>query len=170
MANSFHDFVKSHQETRAANWAEERDEWLRNLSSLYEQVESFLKEYVSKGEIRLKYRPVTLDEEEIGPYKAKQMVIMIGRKKVELDPIGRFVIGANGRVDVVGTRSQAQLLLVDRSAKDTRSLSRLPAAPLPSELAWKWVTQPPERKLVNLTKEMFHRLLMEVVNGEVNGQ
>jgi hypothetical protein len=167
-SDAFHDFVKSqHVDTRVPNWIEERDQWLRNLNSLYKSVESFLAEYVAKGEIRLKYRQVTLNEEELGRYKAKQMIITIGRKKIELEPIGRFVLRAYGRADIVGSHGRNQLLLVDKSARSTRSLAD--ASPKNS-LTWKWATPPPERKLKDLTKELFYRLLMEVVNGQVNGR
>jgi len=174
--SSFDDFVKR-QQGGSFDWTKERDEWLRNLESLYKQVESFLSQYVTSGEINLRYRAVTLNEEHIGSYEAKQLIISIGRSEIHLEPIGTFIIGAKGRVDIVGPNGRAQLLLVDKKAENTRSLIRVTVtlgekAPVPApqpaepvEYAWKCLTRPPARDLLDLTRESFHQLLMEVSNG-----
>ncbi|MFZ0705690.1 MAG: hypothetical protein WAM71_08825 [Candidatus Korobacteraceae bacterium] len=175
--NSFDEFVQHQQQQNAAvNWTKERDEWLRNLQRLYEEVEAFLAEYVKKNEIRLTYRPVSLHEEYIGSYEARQMLIGVGRSEILLNPVGTFIIGAWGRVDIVGPYGTAQLLLVDKSATTTRSLIRVEvkfgehaqvptSCSKPIELAWKLITAPPARQLLELSKETFYSVVIGVVNG-----
>jgi hypothetical protein len=181
--SNFDEFVRRQQEeTQVAaqvNWNEVRDEWLAQLDRLYSRVESFLSKYVDSKQLQYEFRPVEINEERIGSYVAKQMVLRIGRQEVDLVPIGTLLIGSRGRVDVKGPAGAAQLLLVDRKASDMRSLIRVtvtvgvggkpPVAPAkPSqEIEWEWkiVTRPPERRFVEITQQTFFDLIMEVANG-----
>ena len=54
----FDEFVKRQQtavEEGLVDWSKERDDWLRHLTELYEQTESFLAEYLDAGQIKLNY-------------------------------------------------------------------------------------------------------------------
>src|ERR1039458_4083230 len=164
---TFDEFVSQQQETdpetASIDWEKERDEWLRHLDRLYSMVESFLAKYVRSGQIRYEYRPVELNEENIGSYSAKQMVLRIGRQEVDLVPIGTLLIGSKGRVDVRGPAGRAQLLLVNSKVSDPRSLihvtvggGKLPSVPRKptKEIEWEWkiVTRPPERRFIEITR------------------
>jgi hypothetical protein len=177
----FDEFVKREQEaaagTASVDWDGEREEWLSYLDKLYKKVESLLRRYVSSGQIQLGYRSVELNEENIGSYAAKQMVLKIGPKSVVLEPIGTLLIGSKGRVDVIGPAGKAQILLVDSKSSGVASLIhvtvgvdwKLPAAPTKSrrEIEWEWkiVTRPPERKFIKITQQSLFQLIMEVANG-----
>jgi hypothetical protein len=178
---SFDEFVARQQPVEQdavpIDWEKERDEWLAHLERLYEKVESFLGKYVSSGQIRYEYRPTELNEEHIGSYSARQMVLRIGRQEVDLIPIGTLLIGSKGRVDVSGPAGKAQVVLVDNKVSDPRSLihvtasvgGKMPSAPVkPSrKIEWEWriVTRPPERRFIEITQQSFFDLIMEVANG-----
>lgn len=177
----FDEFVKRQQEATSdvasMDWDRERKEWLHNLDKLYKKVESLLDRYVSSGQIEREYRPVELNEEHIGSYAAKQMVLRIGRQSVVLEPIGTLIIGSKGRVDIIGPAGKAQILLVDSKASGPASLihvrvgvgGKLPVAPPKSrrEIKWEWkiVTRPPERRFIEITQQALFQLIMEVANG-----
>ena len=96
------------------DWAGMRDEWLRNLDSLYREIVGFLREYIDAGSISYSFSDRKLIEENIGEYLAKRMAIKIGRQRVSLVPVGTLLIACKGRVDVVGSAGRAQLLLLGR--------------------------------------------------------
>lgn len=180
---TFDEFVRGQQQNEAeaasVDWEKQRDEWLAYLGRLYSMVESFLAKYVSSGQIRYEYRPVELNEENIGSYSAKQMVLRIGRQEVDLVPVGTLLVGAKGRVDVRGPAGKAQLLLVDGKASGAASVffrvkvgagGRLLApseSPRGPEIEWEWkiLTRPPERRFIEITQKAFFDLIMEVANG-----
>jgi hypothetical protein len=176
---AFDEFVSSEQKgaaiDAAIDWGQQREEWLKQLERLYSKIESFLAKYTSAGQIRYEYRSIHLNEEYIGSYSARQMKLRIGRKEVDLMPIGTLIVGSKGRVDVIGPASIAQLLLVDSRASSTKSMVRVtvsvagkpravshPAPPKDIQWEWRIVTRPPERKFIEITQEAFFDLIMEV--------
>lgn len=177
----FDQFVAREQaaaaETATIDWDKQRDEWLERLDALYAKIESFLTKYLSKRQIRAEYVGLILNEENIGRYEARQMVIRIGRQQVDLVPIGTLLIGAKGRVDAIGPAATAPLLLVDKKVVSPASqvhvqvgvsgrLPEMPKARTPDiEWEWKILTRPPERRFIELTQQNFFNLILEVTNG-----
>lgn len=177
----FDEFVKRQQEGALAegriDWSEERDQWLARLEELYRKIESLLTRYISSGQITIRYRSAELNEEGIGSYQARQMVLRIGRQEVDLVPVGTRFIGFKGLVDVIGSAGKSTLVLANKSRVSAlpRVTVRIlsgglpPAEPAgaPEEIEWVWriLARPPERQLVELTPESFFQLLMEVTNG-----
>ena len=178
-ANAFAEFVASQQPTpedAAIDWAEERDDFLRNLQGLYDRIGDFLKEYVDNGSIRYSFSDMRLSEENLGTYPARRMDIRIGRKSIYLEPIGTLLIGNKGRVDVVGEVGRAQILLVDEKAHGPGDLIKvtvnlddeIPRPSMASEMksrTWKIVARRPRWSFVDLDKESFFDLLMEVAKA-----
>jgi hypothetical protein len=173
-------FVKRQQiasaEGERVDWTKERDDWLSYLNELYGQTESFLAEYIKSGEITLTYRDIELNEENIGSYRARQMILKIGRQEITMTPVGTLLIGAKGRVEVVGPAGRTRLVLVDSKAsgptiKVTVSIGgkREPplAEPAPKEIKWAWkiATSPPTIRYIELTQESLFQAFMEVANG-----
>ncbi len=164
-------------EVAAIDWENERDEWLEHLNSLHTKVKSLLIKYLRSGQITAESVQVILNEENIGLYEAPQMVLRIGGQQVNLVPVGTLLIGAKGRVDVIGPAGRGEILLVDRRASGPGSLVHVtvgtgrtpPPAPTksPKKIEWEWkiVTRPPERKFVEITQQSLFQLIMEVANG-----
>ena len=181
---TFDDFVRREQRSaqvlddQPIDWQAEKAEWLAYLDELFTMVDEFLKTYVAQGQVSIAYNQVELNEEFIGPYAAKAMTIRIGSKVIQLEPIGTNLIGTKGRVDVSGPLGNARLLLLRKAAKSASDLihisvsfnGQLPASPPsrpPAKPDWTWkiVLRPPTQRFVDLEKEAFLNLLLEVSNG-----
>jgi hypothetical protein len=175
-STDFGEFVKRQQTALAADWEKERDDWLGHLNELYDLTESFLADYIKTGQIKLNYRDIELNEENIGSYTARQMILKIGRQEITMTPVGTLLIGAKGRVEVVGPAGRTRLLLVDSEAsgpriKVTVSIGGKPDPPAveaaPEEIKWAWkiATSPPTIHYIELTRESLFQAFMEVANG-----
>jgi hypothetical protein len=174
----FDKFVASQQDADTeTDWEGVRDEWLRDLDSLYVKVREFLREYVADGSISYSFAAIQLAEENIGTYSAMKMDIKIGKQRVSLVPVGTLLIGSKGRVDAVGSAGRALILLVNQKARSAADLIKVtvnirgsapPSPPRqrqPISWAWKIATNAPHRKFVDLEKEAFLTLLMEIANA-----
>lgn len=60
---------------------------------------------------------INLNEEFFHTYKVQKMDIIISNLQVSIKPVARFVIGAAGRVDIIGPNATAKLVLVPEGAK-----------------------------------------------------
>jgi len=183
-STTFDEFVRRQSEEAkfsdetSIDWQARKAEWLRNLDFLYSQVTQYLKSYVDAGDIVIGFQTVNLNEEYIGPYSAQEMIITIGSKIIKLEPIGTYLLGSKGRVDVVGPFARARLILLDAEIKSLSELIHVsvsvagkqlsPPPPKPrsdSKLVWKIAVRPPMREVVELNKESFLDLLMEISNA-----
>jgi hypothetical protein len=176
----FDAFVKRQQalasEAAQHDWAKERDEWLDRLNELYTNIEDYLGNYIRDGAVSCNYRDISLTEEDLGCYQAREMVIKIGLQQITLKPLGTMFIGTKGLVEVVGVAGDAMLTLVN--SKLSRRMIKirtafggkieLPGQNIePTQISWSWKiqTKPPQIEYVELTKDSFLNLLMEVSNG-----
>src|ERR1700730_2424572 len=121
--SDFDAFVKAQQKSAQdadIDWNKERDAWLDHLDALYKKIEELLGDYVKSGQILLRYQEVQLNEEDIGTYSARRLIIKIGGKEIVLEPIGTQLIGTKGRVDVTGPAGSTRIMLVDKDAARPR--------------------------------------------------
>jgi hypothetical protein len=191
----FDEFIKRQQRNATAvaiNWDQQRNDWLARLSELYAKVEALLDSYIASGQIRLEYKKIELNEENIGSYTVREMILKIGRQDIVLRPVGTLLIGFKGRVDVEGPTGRRLIALVDSKAHGTADLVhvsvisqgrslRIPKKKLKPEekvaqvedridrqepeWAWRIVTPPPERRFVEITQQSLFQLILDVANA-----
>jgi hypothetical protein len=178
----FDEFVERQQGAGPIDWDRERDEWLAHLDALYRKIETMLGSYISSGQIKTAYKSIDLNEDDIGSYQARQMILWIGRQEVDIVPAGTRFVGFKGFVEVIGSAGKASLALANKDRQSTvpegphtrrlkeivrrhRADSELTAPLEKPEWVWKILPRPPGRNLDELTPESFFQLLMEVTNG-----
>ena len=81
------------------------------MQDLYERIESMLAEPIGQKALTLHRRPKQLTENYIGTYSADDLILVIGDEQVRFSPRGRNIVGAAGRVDVIGERGEATLIV-----------------------------------------------------------
>lgn len=182
--DDFDKFVERQQTKKIADtsidWAAERDEWLRLLDSLYESIESFIASYKSAGTANYRFDNIMLNEEDIGEYPARQMILKFGRQEVSFTPIGTRLVGTKGRVDVRGPAGKATLLLINKEVSTVKQLIKVTVVTpdemtkatfpkieneKPLERVWKIASPPPDMRFTDLTQEAFFEMVLEVVNA-----
>ena len=183
--SDFDSFVQRQQEISVAAKNEppfdpkkELADWIAHLNALYSNVRIYLADYLSDGSISLTTENKALTEEFSGPYIAPKMVIHIGLQDIKLDPIGTMLIGSKGRVDVIGKAGTSRLTLIDKNLTSFRQMVTVtvidPAKPPPpkttvsrQEIEWVWkiISRPPADGFIELNKESFLQMLLEVSNG-----
>ena len=177
---AFDEFVKRQQaasQISGIDWTKQRDEWLAYLDQLYTLIEATLHEYIASGQIRCSFKEIELNEEDIGSYVARQLVLKIGGQEIDFKPVGTLLIGMKGRVDVYGPAGTAIIVLVNSKAQGVHSLIHVsvsidgtpppPPPPEPSEdIKWEWkIVSRPERRFLPLTADTLYNVILEVANG-----
>lgn len=172
----FDKFIKRQKsqsvERAEVDWNARRDQWLKDVRELYAQVEEFLRKYVTSGDIVARHETIEVNEEKLGTYKAPSLVLRIGPQEVVLKPIGALVIGARGRVDLIGPKGRTRLVLVPKeSSKIEIRIAPVkinsPPEPEPPKTEWRWkiATSPPRITFTELNPDSLMDAIMEVANA-----
>ena len=93
------------------DWDDRKKKYVTAVNELYEQLQAMLAEPISQGIVTLQQRSKQLTESYIGTYAVDDLILLIGGEQVRFSPCGRNIAGAYGRVDVVGERNEATLIL-----------------------------------------------------------
>lgn len=102
---------KQKQGSPPIDWDQRRDTYIAAVNDLYTQVEAILVDPIKQKMIVCQRRAKDITESSIGTYVIDDLVLLIGDEQVRFSPRGRNIVGAAGRVDVVGDRGEATLVL-----------------------------------------------------------
>lgn len=78
-------------------WDKAVKEYVQDVAQLLDQIESWLKAADPTFPVK---REKTILYEEFGEYEVPRLKFFVRNHKVEIEPIGRCIIGALGRVDI----------------------------------------------------------------------
>jgi hypothetical protein len=146
-----------------------RDQYLSRVAMLYKQVKKWVEDFDPKAQIA--EENITIKEEPVEPYQATVLVINRPNYKiVRLIPRGRWIIGAEGRVDMksdLGTETLIYVLeggpaiRIDELTENGKVLNEGKSRPLAKDVAegWVFVQNRQISMLPSLDSNLFHRLL-----------
>ena len=170
------DQAKANQATNEIDWNKTREDWLRELCDLYSRMEKYLKKYTDKDQIRIRRAKVHLSEDHLGTYEAETLTFLIGNEKVVAKPIGTLLIGAWGRVDLVGARGSLRIVLLEKGGPTIRTRIEIGGKPeedvgrsmLPGSVVdkrgWYIATLPPNVTTTALSADAFRDAIMELAD------
>ena len=105
-------FRKKAKRSGASNSSKIRQQWIRSVKSLYDDIETkFLARLIKDKVVTISRRPKTLFEEALGEYSIDDLIINVGNESAEFSPKGRLIVGAQGRLDLEGERGVVTLVL-----------------------------------------------------------
>jgi hypothetical protein len=151
-----------------------KQQYIKWINELYGQV----KKWVGTKNLVTKEKEVELNEELLGKYKVPGLLIeeKKGKKIAELKPAGALIIGAMGRVDVIGELDRANLVYMEPSGpgiviteKVTGEEPQRPSRPLfrgVDRSGWYWIESARLGRAKPVTQELFIDLLTEVSDYE----
>lgn len=180
-AKTFDEFVKrrlneakTSESSKDIDWNKTREDWIQSLRDLYSKMEQFLKKYTEAGQIQITRDKVQISENYLGSYEVERLTFRIGNDKVIAKPIGRLMIGAAGRVDLIGARGTLRLVFLEKGGPAIRtkieiggrveeesSQSLVPGNNI-GERGWYIATLPPRVTTTALSADAFRDALVEL--------
>lgn len=168
---------KKSEKIKEINWEKRKEDWLLKLNELYADIESWLNDF-EQDVVSINYIDKEINEEHIGIYTARKMILRIADEQVVLDPVGTLLIGAAGRVDMRGKNGQVKLVLVPASStgveikvqikgkeESEREIQQTKKNNDNEEMVWKIATPPPSINYIELDSDSFSDALLEVIGG-----
>ena len=163
----FEEFL-SQQELEKVNslidYEVEKETWLSNIDEFYNLIRGFVSNYIKQGKIIEEQKTIKLQEDNFGEYQVQQLILKIGKKRLIFKPVGRFVVGCNGRIDLDSSLGSVRFLLVPKDFDKPSTFFMGDFSPQ-TEWCWKIATPPPQVSYLELTEQSFFEALMEVANA-----
>ncbi len=152
---------------------EQAVQFVNGISKLYENIQNWLASTNLQGS----REEIELEEQACGAYKAEKLSIGKGdgTKVAELVPVAANVIGAGGRVDLVGRLDRVILVKLGKDApsgtveaksggyEETVEKEFFNGV---EEAGWYWIEDKRRGKAHKLDKSLFFELLTEVSDYE----
>lgn len=91
-----------------------KKDWLEKIDELYSQTNDWFDSYIKEGLFTVVEKEKKINEEHLGVYQTKQLEYEFGQNCLVIEPMGRNIIGAWGRVDVYfrGNKSDKYILVL----------------------------------------------------------
>lgn len=171
-----------------------QEEYISRLNELYSVVEAWVEYANVRASRGVKKQPdicsplpnlrasrgvIELHEEAIGRYEAPTLTIQDsgGSKVADLVPVGAWIIGAEGRVDLVGSLGRESLMYMAEggpqfTTKATNSGKAKAEHSTPlfrgvEQAGWYWIERWRPSRARRLEEELFMDLLSEVSDYDV---
>ncbi|MBS1515534.1 MAG: hypothetical protein JSS63_10895 [Bacteroidetes bacterium] len=91
---------------------ERKTNWTNAITHLYSNVLKWLEPLsTQKSKIRIERYPIIINEDFIGEYHTEKMTVSVGFDKINFIPVGTNIIGAVGRIDLIGPNTKLLLIL-----------------------------------------------------------
>ncbi len=91
------------------DWVAKREAWIAAVNDLYRTIEDeYLK--AARADVEITHRVRMVSENYIGVYQIGDLILCVGDEEVVFSPKGANVIGAQGRIDVLGERGEATII------------------------------------------------------------
>ncbi|RVU15335.1 hypothetical protein [Methylobacterium oryzihabitans] len=107
--------------------------WQSDVAALYDEIHGWLLDYERDGYLTVSTQEIHLREEPLGLYTLDAMLIHVDDLAVRLQPAGRYVLGATGRIDMFrqgrSARDERVLLVRQATPEGERWMLRPPAGP-----------------------------------------
>lgn len=172
----FHQFLRQQNSKSkdVGNLSDRKDAWLKQVDYLYSRVSELLSPHFRSREITSEFVPFSVFEELLGSYEVRSLVLNLGASKIQFKPIGTYLIGSPGRVDMVGLRSSVRLVLTPPGA--VAPVFKVSTSPVPKrnepspvveikKFEWKISSNPPRITYTEITKESLEKAIIEAAGG-----
>lgn len=95
------------------DWTSKRQAWVRLINDLCRTI----KRWADNQGWSVSEEQKTIEEEHMGRYTVPSLTIQTPSARIYIDPVGRNIIGAEGRVDIFSFPTLNRMLLVRISGK-----------------------------------------------------
>ena len=173
--SDFDEFLEL-QKNRKANqvkWLERKKEWLAQIDNLYKTFRHLLKPYAKQVKIELE--DITVYEELPGSYETSSLIIKFESDTLRLKPIGTYLFGSPGRVDLIGPIDTVRFVLAKPSdirptirilSSHDASLEKIEKMETKlSSFVWKISSNPPSIYYSELNVENLQKAIVKVTHG-----
>jgi len=147
------------------------DFFLSEVDRLYTEIKAWISGY----ELLSSESDILITEKKCGEYQTKKLTLSTkdGTRIAEIVPIGAWVVGANGRIDIIGLHDRIIIVHLDKGGPSFNFTFRVPMKTDKrfiykgiDEAGWYWFEHKLSSKGHKLTAELFFEILADISDYE----
>jgi hypothetical protein len=104
--------MKKDREKANIDWSDRREKWIEAYNKMINDSKTWLTPLEERGLLELGEAKKDLDEENIGKYELRCLIIGIEETQIAIAPMGTIISGALGRADIINLRKNENKMLV----------------------------------------------------------
>ena len=120
--------------------------WLKSIDGFYKEIRKWLQPFLEQSLLKIHEIDINKSEEYVGDYQTKKLHIHIGNDIVSLTPVGTYIYGSLGRIDMRGPK--AEMIIVE-----------------PEWGKWEFVQRMPKRETWEVSNESFKTAIEFLIHG-----
>ena len=149
--------------------------YLSDIKSLYQEISK----WIDNKPLKMKEEEIVVHEKAPGKYKVQKLIIFDDNdnKIAELVPVGAWIIGAKGRIDLVGKLDKVTIVDLEKGGptlatsiteggKKEENKTKYLYKVVDHE-GWYWIEDTRLGRIYALDQKLFFELLAEVSDYEV---
>ena len=142
---------KNEQSQKNIDVSKTKRQWLDALNSFFAMIKEWLNEPCAQGLIEMHDDKVFITEELFGKYAAPSLIIRTEWAIINIEPMARFVVGAQGRINMSSTNGISCILLykTDSTFADNQ---------------WLYFDKSYSLKTIPLSAELFDNLVQSMLS------
>lgn len=105
--SDLNDFLKNKLSEKTVidfNADEEKKKWIIAVNCLLNNIIQWINDSVEEGLIQINNKDIEIEEELLGEYRIQSVILKTKWDSIYIEPIGRMIIAAIGRVDITMLR------------------------------------------------------------------
>jgi len=176
----FEEYIKTQSDEISFDKDKELAEWRKYLAGLYDLIEGWMSDYISKKLVKLIKKQIKIYEEFSGEYDIDALELSFNGKTISFEPIATMLVGAKGRVDMIGKNGKVALVLVDKnldapnikvniftSEKERKEYEKNEKEKKNEKIIWEWkiLFNNDHIRYIKLEENNFFDILMGLTNG-----
>lgn len=92
--------LRESSDNTVIDWEKNKQEWTESVNKLFKIIQNdWFVELEDEGLLEINIMPISISEEHIGAYSINKMEISYATGSIVLEPVGRNIIGGDGRID-----------------------------------------------------------------------
>ena len=93
--------LRDSREDAKIDWDKNKKEWINSVNLLFNTIQDdWFSDLKDEGLLKFETLPVSISEEHIGAYTINKMEITYSTSCIVLAPVGRNIVGGEGRIDL----------------------------------------------------------------------
>lgn len=151
-----------------------KEAWCQHVDILYTQIKELLNDFIEDGTVILTEHEVLITENFLGSYWINELHLMFGKNEIHFKPVGANVLGAYGRVDMLGPQKRILLILAEKGVKpgikvqfveSSTKKDKEDTVHMPSEYEWLIVQDKINDQYISFNEDSFTDALQTVIGN-----